>query len=312
MSVIRVTVVDEWFGNDDEAAIVEWCHGSVVCRKLAERGFELEPVCPSITGARADLAFFSPWGTGEAVKSYRDAVTVFWCFENHHYFSEFVGYRQYQQDYDFSFTFDPTAGTNFRITGAIFYGDLSRLGAPGSLADARHALSQKTDFACFLYSEGREDQNGVRLRNEFFRSLSRYRHINSGGAVMNNLGHQVPHAETGRFVSRHKFVISMENSITAGYVTEKIMHGFLHGSVPIYCGAPDVNLDYNEQAFIHYRGDNFEEIRSAIDRLDHDDEEYLEFLVRPKLATNRRPEFDPGALDTFVDAIAERLRLRDT
>src|SRR5215469_2924733 len=192
MRVLRVTVVDEWFGNDDGKAIEEWCRTNVVCRILSERGFELEPVCPSITGAHADLAFFCPWGSGEAVKSYPDAVSVFWCFENHEYFPEFVGYRQYQRDYDFSFTIDPTTGTNFRIIGAIFNGELHQLAAPLGLAEARHALAQKTDFACFLYSEGREDQNGVKLRNEFFRRLCQYRHINSGGAVMNNLGHQVP------------------------------------------------------------------------------------------------------------------------
>lgn len=310
MRIIHVTVVDEWFGNDDTAAVGAWCSGNVVCRMLGEHGFVLNPVSP-MTGAHADLAFFAPWGTGEAVKSYPDAVRVFWCNENHHYFSEFAGYRQYQSDYDFSFTFDPTAGTNFRFTGARFYGELSRLATPLTLAEAQRALSQKTDFACFLYSEGGEDQNGIKLRNDFFRRLIQHRHVNSGGAVMNNLGYQVPLAETGAFVSRHKFVISMENSITPGYVTEKIMHGFLHETVPIYCGAPDVGLDYNEQAFIHYLGNNFEDVLSVMDRLDHDDEEYLEFLMRPKLAYNPRPEFRSGALDTFVEAIAERLRLRD-
>jgi hypothetical protein len=80
--------------------------------------------------------------------------------------------------------------------------------------------------------------------------------------------------------------------------------------VPIYCGAPDVDRDFCEQAFIHYTGDNFIDVLDVVDRLDRDADRYMDMLARPKLAAVPRPEFSPGVLETRVDAIADQLRLR--
>lgn len=41
-------------------------------------------------------------------------------------------------------------------------------------------------------------------------------------------------------ISRYKFVIAMENSKVQDYVTEKLFHAFVVGSVPIYLGAPNI------------------------------------------------------------------------
>ena len=40
--------------------------------------------------------------------------------------------------------------------------------------------------------------------------------------------------------SRHKFVLALENAEEPDYVTEKLFHAFVAGSVPVYGGAPNV------------------------------------------------------------------------
>lgn len=70
-------------------------------------------------------------------------------------------------------------------------------------------LDAKTDFVCFLYSQGCEGNEGVRVRNDLFQRLASLRRVSSGGAVMNNVGGPVARDETAAFVARHKFTIAM-------------------------------------------------------------------------------------------------------
>ena len=216
--------------------------------------------------------------------------------------------RGYRDEFDYSFTYDPTSPTNFRMTGIRVLADLAALQDPSGDAGTQ---PEEREFACFLYSNGvpgEPEPEGVRLRNDFFCRLDARRRVNSGGAVMNNIGGPVPTSETGAFVSRHKFVLAMENAIRPGYVTEKILHGFKHHAVPVYCGAPDIGLDFDTRTFLHYTGDNFEEVVDAMFRIDADPSAFREMLNRPKLAPDPRPEFQEATLDDRVALIARSVQ----
>lgn len=51
--------------------------------------------------------------------------------------------------------------------------------------------------------------------------------------------------------NRHKFALTFEHSAYPGYETEKLMDGFLGGSIPIYWGSKLIEEDFNENAFIN-------------------------------------------------------------
>jgi hypothetical protein len=48
----------------------------------------------------------------------------------------------------------------------------------------------------------------------------------------------------------YKFVISFENQLQPGYITEKIAHPLLAHAIPIYLGAPDIADHFNAARFI--------------------------------------------------------------
>ncbi len=310
---IRVAFVDWWFGNEDEHLTRVSGPSVAPCRKLvellAQRGVRVEIAFPPGPESRPDLAIFGPFGTLATADSYDGALKLFWCNENLA-LTPFAAYRDYQPHFDYYFTHGPTTDRNFCITSSIFHYHLPRLAAPRPPADTERLLAAKTNFACFLYSNDSVEAefDGVHLRNDFFRRLSRVRPVTSGGEVMNNIGGPVPRSETGAFLAKHKFTIGFENSRTEGYITEKLVQAFLHGAVPIYCGPPDVGRYFNEQAFVLYTGKNFDEVLERLHGLDRNLDEYAQMLAAPKLTTPLHPDYRPESLDERMTEIIQRLR----
>ena len=67
-----------------------------------------------------------------------------------------------------------------------------------------------------------------------------------------------------------------------GYATEKVVHALAAGTVLIYKGAPDVNIDFNPEAFINV--DDFKTIDDLIARIkevDEDPELYRKMVTTP-------------------------------
>ena len=74
--------------------------------------------------------------------------------------------------------------------------------------------------------------DGFRLK--FIKELDKYKKVDMGGNVMNNIGKRVK--DKIKFLSNYKFSIAMENSEGQGYVSEKILDSFFAGTIPIYYG----------------------------------------------------------------------------
>lgn len=51
--------------------------------------------------------------------------------------------------------------------------------------------------------------------------------------------------------SNYTFMIAMENTISPGYITEKILNSFIAGAIPIYYGTDEIKDVFNTKAFIH-------------------------------------------------------------
>jgi GR25 family glycosyltransferase involved in LPS biosynthesis len=106
-------------------------------------------------------------------------------------------------------------------------------------------FESRSDFCAFVVS------NPIcQFRNQTFEAIHRYKHVNSGGHLYNNIGGQLELKYPGggcgdiskhHFFAKHRFTISFENSQADGYITEKVLHAKMAGCVPLYWG--DKNTD---------------------------------------------------------------------
>lgn len=116
-------------------------------------------------------------------------------------------------------------------------------------------FSERNDFCAFVVS------NPVcKFRNETFQKVNEYKHVNSGGALYNNIGQQLSLKYPGggcgdiskyHFFSKHQFTISFENSQAPGYITEKVLHAKMAGCIPIYWGDNETATDFVPNSFIN-------------------------------------------------------------
>lgn len=56
-----------------------------------------------------------------------------------------------------------------------------------------------------------------------------------------------------KIMSQYKFTLAFENNSFPGYITEKLFHPMMSGSIPVYYGAENVTQHIPEDCFIDYR-----------------------------------------------------------
>lgn len=195
----------------------------------------------------------------------------------------------------FDFTDDPR---NLRLPLYVLYDDYPQL-LHRSFPD--DLLARKTKFCCFVVSN---PDNPV--RNEFFRLLSEYKHVDSGGRYLNNIGGPV--SDKIEFMKPYKFVVSFENESYPGYVTEKVYEPKLVDSLPIYWGDPLISKEFNSKSFINcHEFDSLEAVVERIKELDQNDKLYLQYARAPFFLDDRPNEYvDKERILTFFQQIIDR------
>lgn len=135
----------------------------------------------------------------------------------------------------------------------------------------------KTRFCNFVVSNG-DPQERIR----FCRQLMKYKHVDCPGKVLNNHPpfdvHGYQYSLKYSFISHYKFTIAFENESVVRYTTEKILHPFIVGSIPIYWGNPRVAELFNPKSFINchdYR--SFDEVISRVAAIDQDERLYAAY-----------------------------------
>ena len=129
------------------------------------------------------------------------------------------------------------------------WGDDAHLVQPGR--DWETVLKAKTHFCAFVFAQP------TPYREAFFRTLSRYKHIDAPGRSMNNMPSidpvpgQIDWDAKREFLRRYKFVVAFENSSAPGYNTEKLTHAIEADTVPIYWGDPEIYRSFNTERFIN-------------------------------------------------------------
>ena len=215
---------------------------------------------------------------------------------------------------DWAFTFEHTNHPrHFRLPHWPFYVAPEALVKPADY-DPAAVIAGKKKFCAFVVSNPL-----CRARNDFFRRLSRYKPVDSGGKVMNTLGYRI--ADKQAFLADYRFTIAFENESHPGYTTEKIVEPMLVDSIPIYWGDPCVGRDFDTRSFlsIHDQGPltrrSLDDLVERVVEVDRDPGLHASLLARPWLRDNRVPRCVSSAaileqftriFDTPVEPVARR------
>lgn len=252
---------------------------------LLSRKYDLE------LSEKPDILFYSYFGN--EFRNY-DCIRVLFQGEN---------VRPNFKECDFAFSFDhiPDNPRNYRLPLYYLYDDVNKLTSP---KDPEKIAASKTKFCAFVFSN-----KYCSKRNNFFKKLSKYKKVDSGGAVFNNIGGKVENKLN--FIKDYKFTIAFENSSYPGYTTEKIFQPMLVNSIPIYWGNPLVYEDFNTKSFINFHDyKNEEELIEKIIEVDQNPDLYLEMLSQPYFPNNELNEYVKEEnilkqLDYIVDSIQQ-------
>lgn len=271
---IRIAFADFWPGFDPEDNYFT---------NLLRKRFDVE-----IGTSGLDFVIYSVFG--DAHRKFR-CRRVFYTGEN-------VRPDFSACDYAFTFDLDVPHPGHFRLP--LCFRRAASLVKPADY-DARGILARKTGFCAFVYS----NPGGVE-RNAFFDMLSKYKRVDAGGRLFNNIGGPVP--DKIGFLRQYKFSFAFENDSFPGYVTEKIVDPMYADSLPIYWGNPQVHQDFNPRSFVSfYDHGSLEALLERVIAIDQDDELYLSYLSQPWLNGNLVPEDakEERILDQFSRIVAD-------
>ena len=149
------------------------------------------------------------------------------------------------------------------------------------------SAKDKTGFCSFVASNP-----NCEYRNHVFHALNRYKTVDSGGKLFNNIGGPLPqgsfetstdsHVAKYEFIKSRKFNLCFENGSYPGYLTEKLFHALYANVVPIYWGSPTHALDFNPNAMISRHDFNTtEDFIRYIMLVDQNDDLYDNILKQP-------------------------------
>lgn len=221
-----------------------------------------------------------------------DAVKILICSEN-----EIPDFNAY--DYAISSTVLDIGDRHMRMPWCAFSPHYRFLEERPKLSPEK-LLSRK--FCSFVVSNA---EFGDPLRMKFFRELSKYKKVDSGGRFLNNIGGPVNDKDA--FCRGYKFNIAFENSSSLGYVTEKIVDSYHASSIPIYYGDPTIETDFRKESMVYVRGEgDIERSVEEIIRLDGDDDAYLEMVNAPCLPEGRTTMDYHNDLQQFLSHIFDQ------
>jgi len=202
-------------------------------------------------------------------------VLIYSCFGHQHRYTDrsktkkifYTGenLRPNYNDCDLSLTFDfdNYNGRNFRLPLWMLqidwfnkkgYGNPEYVLPYEKIISNEYIDTPKTKFCCAVFNSDSPH------RFDTVRKLSEYKKVDCWGKPHGNWFY----GESGKYkiLSEYKFNICYENSIFPGYYTEKLFHAKTSGTVPLYWADPNIEKDFNKNAFI-----NLYDYGSSVDSL---------------------------------------------
>lgn len=149
--------------------------------------------------------------------------------------------------------------------------------------------------------------NGT-VRNKFLSMLEKKMNVTYAGRYKNNTGKLLPYhyndEKFKNYVSQFKFVISMENTRYGTGITEKITHGMLAQTIPVYWGSERVNDYFNKDRFLNLKNaedETIDEIITKILEINNDKTKWLNIV-------NKNVFPGDGKMWRTIDDIAKDIR----
>ncbi|MBO7253355.1 MAG: hypothetical protein J6V25_12100 [Oscillospiraceae bacterium] len=165
--------------------------------------------------------------------------------------------------------------------------------------EARKILKEKEYFCNYIF--GHDTQLGI--REKILEALSEYKRVECAGTHRNNMpgGKRYSMMEKMPFMEKCKFTICAESVCYPGYTSEKIGHAFQARTVPIYFGDPDVEKNFNKDAFVNYSSfDSVEAMVEKVIEIDSNDDLFIHMLCQERYCENNYEEKKYQGLAEFL------------
>ena len=155
------------------------------------------------------------------------------------------------------------------------------------------AKSKKNKFASLVASH-----DAPKIRTEIFNKVSKIGEVKCAGKLLhnddtlkNNFGNNKI-----EYLRDFKFNICPENTISDGYITEKLFDSFSAGCIPIYSGDKNIEMDLvNKNALLFYKkGEDNSALLKEVEKLNRDEKLFDAFQNQIKIN------------DSMVDYLWER------
>ena len=188
--------------------------------------------------------------------------------------------------YDYAMGFDDIIFGDRYLRYPYYMTDTDTL----NLALKKHTMPDefflsKDKFCCFVAS----NNLGSNARELYFDALCKYRKVDSGGRLKNNLPDGKPVEDKLVFQKQYKYAFAFENSSFPDYCTEKIIDAWAAGAIPLYWGDPKVADDFDTKAFIDCtKMKSPDELIERIKEIEAEPELYLQMQKTPILTEKSR------------------------
>mgnify|MGYP002624552368 CR=1 FL=1 len=211
--------------------------------------------------------------------------------------------------FDYAIAFDKKLSDMDRITSMpanIFWTNLITRteNELTSQEEAKSLLQERKRFCNFIYSNRGAHPN----RDKLFHTISAYKHVDSLGRHLNNIGALITYkkggiswSELSRMIkSKYKFSIASENARYEGYTSEKLLTSFEAHTVPIYWGNPYVAEEFNSEAFVNCMDyESFDEVVKRVKEIDEDDDLWA-YMVSRQWQTNEQKKSSEQLLVRYL------------
>ena len=102
---------------------------------------------------------------------------------------------------------------------------------------------------------------------------------------------------------QYKFVFICENSISDGYITEKIFNCYFSRTIPIYYGSNKITDYFNKDLFINIKLDRLIEAKKTILTTMINEEKYNEYISQNIINPTYDDENYKEKLNNFIQAL---------
>ena len=217
---------------------------------------------------------------------------------------------------DFSFHYSPPDEKN---CPNFMFGQVDKLlSSESNGLPQQYRKVKKTRFCNFIY---RSCARISHLRKDFCQLLAQYKKVDCPAESLNNMPKiSWPDnwiQEKLDFMANCKFSICFEQTSSPWYVSEKIYHAFLAGTVPIYWGCPEISQYFNPAAFVNCHDyPSFEAVVEKVREIDASPGLYEKYRNAPPILPEsriyelrRRTEAHRAAI--VSEALARRNRKRN-